>query len=119
MRTEPLMNFTYWEGPDGTMYPNIQLSETEIGKFGQAWKTFMQSNHPERLSELNMLGSLHSTMKAVDEEAENYRESLIQSLMKSKPLPQTEDTLERAAHMEMLTRIAEELTLNDIVFQTR
>ena len=119
MRTEPLINFSYTEGADGVMYPNIAMNKAQIGKFGQAWKTYMKLNHPQRLSELNMMGMLHSTMKEIDEEADNYKEKVIQSLLKKRPLPQTENILERAAHMGMLARIAQELAMSEIVFQTR
>lgn len=123
MRTEPLMNFTHTEGPGGTLRPNIQVNdrytEQEIGKFGRAWKTFMQKKHPQRVSEMLMEGTFHATMKVVDEEAENHKEDLIQDLVVQKPCPQTDDTLERVAHMEALTRLADELTMVVITQQLR
>lgn len=44
---------------------------------------------------------------------------MIQSLLQVQPMPETEDVLERAAHMEMITRQAEEIILQEVVYQFR
>ena len=123
MNTEPLMKLNYKPGANGMLYPDIQIApETErmeAGPYGQAWKTYMVEANPERVSELLMKGQLLSEMAKVDEEAENRKEELIQAMLKKNPMPQTEDTMERAAHMEMLTREADEIVLAEIVYQQR
>ena len=123
MRTEPLVNFTYTEEPDGTLRPDIQVnSQPEpqtTGQFGRAWKAWMQENQPQRVSEMLLEGTFHQTMQTVDEEAENHRENLIRSLLVQKPYPQWADTLERAAHLEMLTRTADEMTMAAIAHPPR
>lgn len=55
----------------------------------------------------------------VDEEAEGRKERLIQELLKAQPMPDTEDPLERAGHMNMLTATAEEIVLNELVLKVR
>ncbi len=83
--------FTYSEGPDRTLRPNIQVNgrfaEQELGKFGRAWKTFMQEKYPQRVSEMLMAGMFHATMQAVDEEAENHKEDLIRALLDAECIP--------------------------------
>lgn len=55
----------------------------------------------------------------MDEEAEAKKETLIQQLLEAQPMPETEDMLERAGHMEMITRQAEEIILHEVVYQLR
>lgn len=125
MKTKPLINLDYNEGEDGLMYPNIQMSENpvydsmEIGKYGQIWKEYMTEQHPHRLSQLIAEGKINQMIVSVDKEADNRKEILIQQLLKAQPLPQTEDTMERAVHLEMIYHTAEEIILNEIVFKPR
>ena len=70
------------------------------------------SKYPQRLSELIALGQINELIAKVDEEAEAKKETLIQQLLEAQPMPETEDMLERAGHMEMITRQAEEIILH-------
>lgn len=125
MRTEPLMNLSYREGADGMMYPELQISgnpETDkmpVGKYGKLWKEYMMENYPHRLSELVAQGKINETILKVDEEAEKRKEALIQELLAVQPMPDTEDTMERAGHMNSLTKQAEEIVLNELVMKVR
>ena len=125
MRTEPLMNLSYRQGEDGLMYPELQISKnaetdrTPVGRFGSLWKNFMLENHPHRLSELVAQGKINEMILKVDEEAENRKERLIQELLTVQPMPDTEDTLERAGHMSMITSTAEEIVISELVLQPR
>lgn len=125
MRTEPLMNFNYRQGEDGMMYPELQISENPetdnmpVGKYGKLWKAYMMENHPHRLSELVAQGKINEVILNVDEEAEQRKELLIQQLLLKQPMPDTEDTLERAGHMNSLTKQAEEIVLDELVMKLR
>ncbi len=125
MRTEPLMNLSYREGADGMMYPELQISgnpETDkmpVGRYGKLWKEYMMENHPHRLSELVAQGKINETILKVDEEAEKRKEALIQEFLAVQPMPDTEDTMERAGHMNSLTKQAEEIVLNELVMKVR
>lgn len=125
MRTEPLLNLSYKQGEDGMMYPELQISENPetdkapVGKYGRYWKAYMMENHPHRLSELVAQGKINETILRVDEEAEQRKEELIQQLLRSQPMPDTEDTLMRAGHMNSLTIQAEEIALNELVLKAR
>ena len=125
MSTKPLIELSYQEGGDGMLYPNLQVSEnerhdrTEAGKFGKLWKEYMTEQHPHRVSELIAAGSFNRMITEVDEEAESRKEVLIQELLKAQPMPETEDTLERAAHMQMITSTAEEIIMNEVSLKVR
>lgn len=123
MNREPLVKLEYQEGKDGLMYPKVQISEDRehdqraTGLFGSRWKDYMKEKHPQRLSELIAQGKINEMICQVDEEAEAKKEKLIQQLLEVQPMPETEDTLARAGHMEMITRQAEEIILNEVVYQ--
>ena len=125
MRTEPLMNLSYRQAEDGLLYPELQISENEktdqmpVGRFGNLWKNFMLENHPHRLSELVAQGKINELILKVDEEAESRKERLIQELLTAQPMPDTEDTMERAAHMGMITDTAEEIVIGELILQPR
>ena len=76
MRTEPLMNFTYRQGEDGMMYPEVTVSENPqtdrmpVGRFGSRWKVYMMEKYPHRLSELVSQGRINEMILQVDQEAE-------------------------------------------------
>lgn len=125
MRTEPLMNFTYRQGADGMLYPEIRVSENPqtdrmpVGRFGSRWKAYMMEKHPHRLSELVAQGRVNEVIHQVDQEAEQRKETLIQELLAARPMPETEDILERAGHMNMITKEAEEAVMEEVVLKAR
>ncbi|MCI8431834.1 MAG: TnpV protein [Lachnospiraceae bacterium] len=125
MGREPLAKLEYRKGEDGMLYPDLRISENSgydrspAGMFGKRWKDYMMSKHPQRLSELIALGQVNEMITRVDQEAERKKEALIQQLLEVQPMPETEDTLERAGHMEMITRQAEEIVLQEVVYLLR
>lgn len=125
MRTEPLMNFTYRQGEGGMLYPEIKVSEDPqadrmpVGRFGSRWKEYMMEEHPHRLSELVAQGRINEAIHQVDREAEQRKEAMIQELLAARPIPDTEDTMERAGHMNMITKEAEENVMDEVVLKAR
>lgn len=125
MGREPLAKLEYMKGEDGMFYPNLRISadrecdQRPAGMFGRRWKDYMKSEHPRRLSELIALGQVNEMITRVDREAETKKELLVQQLLEVQPMPETEDMLARAGHMEMITREAEEIILNETVYQPR
>ncbi len=125
MRTEPLLNFKYRQGRDGMMYPEITVSENPqtdrmpVGRFGSRWKVYMMEKYPHRLSELVAQGRINEMILQVDQEAEQRKEVLIQELLAFRPMPETEDTMERAGHMNMITKEAEETVMDEVVLKAR
>ena len=115
MSREPLAKLEYTKGEDGMLYPNLQISVNKeydlrpTGMFGRRWKDYMMSKYRQ----------INELIAKVDEEAEAKKETLIQQLLEAQPMPETEDMLERAGHMEMITRQAEEIILHEVVYQLR
>lgn len=125
MGREPLVKLEYRKGQDGMLYPDLRISkdrEMDGGQprlFGRKWKDYMKEYHPLRLSLLTAEGRINRMVCEVDREAEEKKEKVIQSLLQVQPMPETEDILERAAHMGMITRQAEEIILQEVVYQFR
>lgn len=123
MDREPFVILEYQEGSDGLMYPKIQISNNAYydrgaaGMFGRQWKDYMREKHPQRLSVLIVAGKINEMICQVNEEAERKKEKLIQQLLEVQLMPETEDPLARAGHMGMITRQAEEIVLNEVVYQ--
>ena len=120
-----LVKMEYQTGQDGMMYPDIRISENPecdqrvTGRFGRQWKKYMQENHPIRLAELIAQGKINEILAQVDREADRKKEKLIQQMLEKEPMPEREDALDRAAHMEMLIHQAEEIILFRIVYRLR
>ena len=123
MSREPLAKLEYTKGEDGMLYPNLQISVNKeydlrpTGMFGRRWKDYMKSKHPQRLSELIALGQINELIAKVDKEAEAKKETLIQQLLEYSRCRRPRIWLERAGHMEMITRQAEEIILHEVVYQ--
>ena len=64
-------------------------------------------------------GKINEILAQVDREAERKKEKLIQQMLEKEPMPEREDALDRAAHMEMLIHQAEEIILFRIVYRLR
>ena len=125
MSREALMPLEYTQGEDGMLYPNLSISREKqydqipAGKYGKIWKEFMMDHHPERGTDLIMRGEINRMITKVDEEADRRKEELIQELLAGQPMPDTEDTMERAGHMNSLTKQAEEIVMNELVMKVR
>ena len=91
MDNKPLMVFSYHPGSHGMLYPDIQINaapeQAQPGPYGMTWKAYMMETNPERISELLVTGQLEQVMAAVNEEAENHKEEVIQSLLRKSPMP--------------------------------
>ena len=116
---------------DGILYPNLQISndpkaDRPLGRYGRMALEYLKEQQPDRYTALKMDGSLMEIMRRVQEEAAERIETLMQQLLQQDPLPvnpdtglPTEDTLERARHLNSLKRQAEETALLEIVLIPR
>ncbi|MEK3733536.1 MULTISPECIES: TnpV protein [unclassified Paenibacillus] len=110
---------------DGLLYPNLQISneptadEQPLGRYGRMALNYLRNHHPQRFLILQMQGDLMKKMSEVEQEALSKMESLTEQLLRLRPLPQTDDTLERTHHLNQIRETAEELILNDIIFKPR
>jgi hypothetical protein len=123
MSRQSLVEIDYYEGADGMLYPDIQISTDKeydrhtTHRYGSMWKEYLSEHHPLRLSELIMTGSINEMIVKVDRLAEQRKEVLIQQLLENQPMPAVENILVRAGHLEMLTSQAEEIVIHEVVYQ--
>nr|WP_308627908.1 TnpV protein [uncultured Eisenbergiella sp.] len=120
---ESTVNLLYSKGEDGMMYPQMMISSRKeydtkgTGKYGQMWKEYMLEKHPQRLEMLIATGRINEKIYQIQEKAELEKEKIFQKLLKENPMPETENLLERAGHMEMLSSMAEELMIENLIYQ--
>ena len=115
---EKKLNLTYTE-KDGLMYPNIESSVAEFGRFGRDWLNNLHKNHRQRFITLRMTGKLEQTAQAVDREAIAKQEFLYQQMLAVNPMPQSEDILERTRHLNSLRLTAVEIVMRETVMRPR
>nr|WP_188541741.1 TnpV protein [Paenibacillus segetis] len=117
-------NLTYRE-IDGLLYPNLNISnevkvdQQPLGKYGRMAMSYLRDNHPQRFQILLMQGILMETIHNVEQAALERMEQLTEQLLGLRPIPKTDDTLERSRHLNQIKSTAEELILNDIVLKPR
>nr|WP_076207122.1 TnpV protein [Paenibacillus odorifer] len=117
-------NLTYRE-IDGLLYPNLNIpnearvDQQPLGKYGRMAMSYLRDNHPQRFQILLMQGILMETIHNVEQEALERMKQLTEQLLRLRPIPKTDDTLERTRHLNQIKSTAEELVLNDIVLKPR
>ncbi|MEK4039458.1 TnpV protein [Paenibacillus sp. FSL F4-0122] len=117
-------NLTYRE-IDGLLYPNLNISneakvdQQPLGRYGRMAMSYLRDNHPQRFQILMMQGILMETIHNVEQEALERMEQLTEQLLHLRPMPKTDDTLERTRHLNQIKSTAEELVLNDILLKPR
>ncbi|MBU8711113.1 TnpV protein [Paenibacillus azoreducens] len=123
--TEIKANLNYSEQTDGLLYPQLQISnqaeadQQPLGKYGRMALNYLRNHHPQRFMSLKMQGNLMEKMHQADQEANEKMNQLTEQLLRLRPMPQTEDILERTRHLNQIKSTAEELVLNDIVLKPR
>jgi hypothetical protein len=120
---KPLVHLDYTE-KDGILYPNLQISNSEeadqpLGRYGRMALEYLRENHPDRYTALKMDGSLMEVMHRIQSEATEQIETMTQQMLKTDPLPETEDTLKRTRHYNSLKLSAEEIVIREIVLTPR
>ena len=93
--------------------------EQPLGKYGRMAMNYLYETNPQRFSLLKMTGELTDMMYRIDEEATDRVEVLIQRMLSTDPVPQTDDIFEKARHYNTKKCIAEELVINEIVLVSR
>ena len=121
--SKPNLNYREIEG---LLYPNLQISnEPEavsqpLGRYGRMALNYLRNHHPQRFLILQMQGDLMKKMSEVEPGSlEQDGVPSTKQLLRLRPMPQTDDTLERTRHLNQIKETAEELILHDIVFKPR
>nr|WP_243109578.1 TnpV protein [Dehalobacter sp. 14DCB1] len=109
---------------DGLKVPSIQISNNSeddrpLGKYGRMALEFLKEQNPQRFMILKMDGTLMEIMHKVQEEAVEKIEHITQEMLKTEPMPKTEDIMEKTKHLNSLKSVAEEIVLNEVVYKVR
>lgn len=114
-----------YQNKNGVLYPKLQISKnadadkTPLGKYGQMCLNFLKEEYPERYSELRMNGELMPLMHEVDEEAHRQIKELADKLVaQDKGIDRT-DTMLMYQLRNTWQAAAEEIVLNEFVYQPR
>ena len=100
-------------------FPNLTVvqSEAVIGKYGMMRKSFLREHKSGWYQSMLLTGKLDRHLQAVQKAAEERMELLMKELLKSRPAPDKEaNQLAWAAHINMLTAMAEEIIEKEFIY---
>lgn len=112
------MELTYYRKGD-YLFPNltIESSENSIGKYGMLRRTFLKEYRSNWYQSMMLTGKLDRHLLETEKMAQERMEILVEKLLQEYPAPEKEaDALAWAAHMNMLTAMAEETVLTEVVY---
>ncbi|WP_420863126.1 TnpV protein [Tissierella carlieri] len=115
---KPLVELEYQE-KDGIMYPQIEVENMPLGKYGMIFHNYLKENHEKRFTWLMMNGDLMDICRHVEKEAKEKFNLLEKQLLEKDPIPNPMDTYESYRHRDMIRREAEEIVLKEIVYKVR
>ncbi len=102
------------------LYPNLTIGSTEtrpIGKYGLLRKSYLKEHKPDCYQSMLLTGKLDTHLADIEEAANERMERLIECLAKTHPAPNKEtNQLAWTAHMNMLSSMAEENILRELVY---
>ncbi len=117
------MNIPY-ETKDGYKQPLIQVSKdteadtTPLGKYGKMCLDFIKDEYPDRYAELRMSGDLMPLMHEVNEEAYRQIKALTEKQLAKEQYDES-DTMETLRKRNICQAEAEQIVLNEYVYQPR
>uniref|UniRef100_UPI0038BCFA85 TnpV protein n=1 Tax=Maledivibacter halophilus TaxID=36842 RepID=UPI0038BCFA85 len=105
----------------GFLEPILEVSnhQVDIGKYGRKAMNYLKEEHPYRFSLLRAEGILMETMYKVNQEAHQMMQLLQEQMLETEPIPNPENFYESYKHREMIRTRAEEMVLQQIVYQPR
>ncbi len=113
-------NLTYTQCGDYNI-PNIKLVHTEtqpLGKYGRMRRAFLEQNKPTLFSDMVLSETLFPHLWEVQQTCENRMELLMAELLLSNPAPdKATQQLAWVAHMNSLKAQAEEIILQELVYE--
>ena len=97
----------------------LEDKDQKIGQYGMRALNYLKEDYPHRYRILRDKEKLIEIMKKVDIEAHKRVEELQEQMLKTNPTPNPQDACERFKHKEMIRKLAEEITLYEIVYRVR
>ena len=112
------MELTYYQHGD-YLLPNLTKGETHAltGKYEMLRKTFLKERRRGWYQGMLLSGKLDKHLAEVEKAAEERMEILMEDLLKKYPAPaKGKDQFAWAVHMNILTTMAEESILEELVY---
>ena len=107
----------------GEIYlPNLESDEMEgqLYQFGRLRQTYLMEHHPGTYDTLLMQGQLMKHLLEIQEQAYEMMDRLIQEMAKQEGITEqlkAQDQMEWVRRMNNIRHTAEEIVLNDLIYQ--
>jgi len=119
----PEMGGTYTLGADGMYYPNLELPEEEMpryGKYGRMRHTYLSEHNKAYYTTLLFDGTLVAHLNEIDNAANTQIELITQQMAKSQGVTETlkaQDQLAWVGAMNNIRSAAEEIVLSEFIYR--
>ena len=108
----------YELGEYGMYYPIIEIDgKLEIGRYGKLAMEHMKAINPSRYKTLGIMGMFPKIFNNIDEKVYSIIDNIMEEKLKEEPIQDEWNVLEIERHKKMLYREAEEIALQEIVYQ--
>ena len=112
----------YHEGPDGLMYPNLTIPDEDkvLGKYGKLRQKYLLENNSRLVQMLSVKGQWWSHLWEVDEQAQKMEDALVAQMAEQQGVTEAlkeENQLLWVQKMNNLMQSAQEIVLNDLIYQ--
>ena len=113
------MKLTYHRNGD-YLYPNLVIdnkTSDPLGKYGLMRRTYLKENRTNWYKSMLLSGKLDQHLSKIDKAAQERIDLIMNQLLDSNPVPDKEaNQIAWAVHMNHLLAIAEEVVLNELVY---
>ena len=116
------MGGTYTLGPDGMYYPDLELPEEEVpryGKYGRMRHTYLREHKKAYYTTLLFDGKLVAHLNEIDDVANAQMELIIKQMAKSQGVKEAlkgQSQLTWGGAMNNIRNAAEEIVLQELIY---
>lgn len=109
----------YELGEYGMYYPMLEMpnEELKVGRYGKLAMEHMKSINPARYKTLGISGLFSEIFNDIDNKVYDMIDKIMDEKLKEEPIQENWNVLEIERHKKMLHREAEEIALQEIVYQ--
>ena len=119
----PEMGGTYTLGADGMYYPNLELPEEEMpryGKYGRMRHTYLREHKKAYYTTLLFDGKLVAHLNEIDDAANTQMELLTKQLARAQGITEAlkaQDQMAWVGAMNNIRKAAEEIVLSELIYR--
>ena len=118
----PEMGGTYTLGADGIYYPNLELPEEEMpryGKYGRMRHTYLREHKKAYYTTLLFDGKLVAHLNEIDDAANSQMELITKQMVKNQGITEAlkaQDQMAWVGAMNNIHSAAEEIVLSELIY---